>query len=484
MYGWQPATSYPELMTQAWAYGTGWSGTGNTATKVAGTAANWSQNILNAALGGFVYRVTFTASPVTAGTVKIQINAGTPTPAVIDVGSASVAISKAGTYSRLIVMPANAKDIILAADAAFAGTIANVSLKLENRAFIIPEAPRRIGGMFVDPHRVIVLYDTFNAIGKYNPLLLRWSGLENHRLWIPDATNFSGEIGITSGGRIVSALPSRDTNLVWTDVGLSAMQFTTTGFNVKPVAGGCGLIGKHAVVENNGIAYWYAADGNQFKTTFDFQGPIPQLIDNRISKDAHRNLVPSQADKVFAYVNSAFSEIGFMIPDQRDSPPIGLTGANAECSRSMIYQLSENHWTKWTDPISSWVPSGVFPYPIACGTDGRLYYMERGITDNGADMPNYLITSYFDIEEGGDLMETRSFIPDFQGQSGNITLIVRGKLYPNGPVVMERIRTVSPTTLHADMRVKARQTQVEFRSTKPWRAGAWRFEAKKSGARR
>lgn len=474
LYAWQPALAYPEIMlTSKYVGGTGWSTSATGGTKSAGTAANLSQNIQNAQTGGYTYRLTFTAA-LTAGTVKVQVNAGT-TPAVIDVGSTSTPISQSGTYSRLVVMPANAVDLVFAADAAFAGSVTGISLKLESKAFIIPEAPRSIGLMFVDPHRTVCAFDTYEADGDKNPLLARWSDLENFRSWVPDTTNFAGELAVGSGGRIVCALSSRNANLIWTDVGLHGMAFSPSGFSIALIASGVGALGINAAVEHQGIAYWWSNNGNPYKTTFDFQGTIPQMIDCRLRKDVFDNITPGQAEKMYASINSEFSEVQWFYPDQRDG---------IECSRAAVYQFAENHWTAWTENRSSWVSASVFVSPIACGTDGYLYYQERGDTNNGNPVQNYLETAYFDIEDGGNLMLVNRFVPDFQRQTGDISVTFVGKLWPNATETMTRTRAAAVGTKKVDFRLKARQIKMRLSATTPWRGGKWRIEGSKAGASR
>lgn len=474
LYLWQPATTYNDIITDnGFAGGTGWTLSTRGGTKVAGTAANLSQNILGAVKGGQVWRVTF-AVALTAGTLTLQMNAGSPTPAVISVGLASTVISQSGTYSRLIVMPSNPSDIVFAADAAFAGTVTVTKLSLESKLTIIPEAPRRMGVMFVDPHRTVCAFDTYEADGDYNPLLARWSDLENYRIWVPDTNNFAGEIAVASGGRIVGALPSRGTNLIWTDAGLSAMAYSADGFAINAIASGCGLIGKNAVCEHNGVAYWWSNDGQRYRTTFDFQGTLPQLIDCRIQSEANR-IAPSQEEKIFACINSKFSEVQWLYPN---------ADYGTECNRALVYNFAENHWTSWSEARSSWIPGGIFPNPIGIGTDGYLYYQERGYTANGASLPNYLETAYFDIEDGGNLMLVSRFVPDYARQVGDITHQFFGKLWNNSSEVMTRTRTASVGTRKLDFRLKARQIKYRISSTGPWRAGAWRLEAEKAGAQR
>lgn len=471
---WQPALSYADIIRDsAFAGGTGWTTATRGGTKTSGTAANLSQNIQNVALGGQVMRVRFVVSGMSAGSIKVQVNAGA-TPALIDVGSASTPITQNGTYSRLIVMPAKPSDIVFAADSAWAGTVTVTKLSLEDKLVTLPEAPRRIDSMFVDPHGPVCLFGTYEADGDYNPLLIRWSDISNYRTWIPDTNVFAGEIAVATGGRIVGALPSRNSNLVWTDGGLHGMQFGTDGFSVSLIATGCGLIGRHAATEHNGIAYWWSKNGNRYRTTFDFQGTIPQLIDCRIQSDADHVAI-SQDEKIYACVNTRWSEVQWFYPDDR----IGT-----ECNRALVYQFAENHWTSWDEARSSWVAGSVYESPIGFGTDGYLYYHERGITANGNPLPNFVETAYFDIESGGNLMEADRFVPDFQGQGGNITITLTGKLWPNASETMTRVRTMEPSRNKVDFRMKARQVKFRLEASAPWRGGAWRLEAQKAGARR
>src|SRR5690606_26510779 len=104
-----------------WALGTGWSYGSGKVSKTAGTASNLSQDVDGVLEGGRVYRIIFTVDR-SAGSLKFRVNAG-DTPAVIDVGTASSAITKSGTYSRIFVAPALPKDVVFEADAAFAGSV-------------------------------------------------------------------------------------------------------------------------------------------------------------------------------------------------------------------------------------------------------------------------------------------------------------------------------------------------------------------------
>ena len=479
MYAWQPATSYPEIVLTGdmssstnWALGSGWAISGGVATATTATS-NLSQNVQGAVSGGYVYRITFTVTQ-SAGSLKFRINAGS-TAAVIDVGTASAPITQSGTYSRLFVMPSTPSDIVFAGTG-FSGTIDNVSMKLESVAYKIPEAPEKIDSMFIDPNRIVVLLGTYNAAGTYNPLLVRWSGQENFRMWIPATTNLSGELAVAKGGKLVSGLASRQQNLLWSDDSMYSMQFTgdTTAFSIRLLGTGCGLIGKNAAAEHNGIAFWLSSNGN----FYIFQGAIPQVIKCRLRRDMFTHIATSQGEKVFAGINSQFSEVWFFYPDSRDG---------TECSRYVAYNWIEDHWTCGTFNRSSWVSGGIFQYPIAFGTDGYIYYHERNKTANGNAYSAYLESSYFDIEDGNNYLNIRRIVPDFQEQSGNVDFYLYTKSEPNNYEISGGPYSATTSTRYLNMRRLGRQAKIRMQSSNSpmfWRLGTLRLETNKTGALR
>lgn len=481
LYAWQPATAYAEIVLTGdfasdsnWAKGTNWAIGAGVATKTVTTASNLSQNIQGAVAAGYVYRLVFTVTRTT-GTIKFRINAGS-TAAVIDVGAASAPINQSGTYSRLFVMPDAPSDLVFAADAAFSGSIDNVSLKLESVAFNVTEAPKRIDSMFIDPNRVVVLLGTYEADGDYNPLLVRWSDQENFREYVPSDANLSGELAVAKGGRLIAGLASRQQDLVWSDDAVYSLQFTgdETAFSLKLLGTGCGLIGRHAASEHNGIAFWLSSNGN----FYIFQGAIPQVIDCRVRRDMFTHIATSQGEKIFAGINAEFSEIWWFYPDSRDG---------TECSRYVAFNWIENHWTAGTMARSTWVPGGIFLFPIALGTDGYIYYHERGNTANGGELSSYLESSYFDIEDGEHLLNIRSIVPDFQEQSGSVDFYLSTKGFPNASEISGGPYTAATTTQVVNVRRLGRQAKVRMECAATgmfWRLGTLRFDTNKTGARR
>lgn len=488
LYEFQPELAYRELVTNGdmaasagWASGTGWTIAAGVATKVAGVGSYLSQNLQAWGEGGRTYRVTFTAT-VSAGSVQFQINAGDP-PAVINVGDASTAVTTTGTYSRIFRMPALPVDLVFYGDSTFAGTIDNVSITLEDVAYRVDEAPFTIDSMFVDPNGIVVALGTEDETGIYSPLFVRGSDIQDNRSWLTDTSNLAHSFALASGGRIVGGRASRQQNLIWTDDGLYSMTFTgSTGdvYRYALLGRGCGLVGPNAMAEVNGLAFWWSNNGN----FYSFNGSIPVPIDCGLRRDVMDNLADFQGDKIFCGVNSAFSEIWWLYPDSRD----GL-----ECSRYAALSWAESPaathpiWTCGTLARSAWIKPGIFSEPLAFGTDSRVYWHEKGNDANGDVLTASLTSSMFDIEDGGNMMVLKRLVPDFDSQTGAINVTVTTRSFPNASDVTFGPYLATPSTTMLNMRVTARQMQLQFGSAASpsfWRLGQLRVDVSKSGALR
>jgi hypothetical protein len=100
-----------------WVAGTGWAQSGGAAVKSAGTASDLAQNDLVTAAGNR-YRLRFTATR-SAGTLQPKIDGTAIGPAIV----------AAGTYEVTFTAAGGATDLAFAADAAFAGSVDDVTVR-------------------------------------------------------------------------------------------------------------------------------------------------------------------------------------------------------------------------------------------------------------------------------------------------------------------------------------------------------------------
>lgn len=101
-----------------WTKGTGWTISGGTANKAAGTGTRLTQDSFTT-VDGAIYFVDFDVLNLTGGTISVSINDGDP-----------IVISENGTYTELITAGTGSDEICFDADDDFIGSIDNVSVKL------------------------------------------------------------------------------------------------------------------------------------------------------------------------------------------------------------------------------------------------------------------------------------------------------------------------------------------------------------------
>ncbi len=439
-YAWEPYTvAAVDLVPNGgfasgtgWGLGTGWSITGGKAVATAGTASALSTTAPIAVTAGKTYRLGTDITPLTSGTL-------TPRIGVVDIGAAW---STAGTKSLLFVAPASGV-LNLYKDAAFAGSVDNVSIKHEDKAYRIDQAPFKAAAMFVDIRGFVVLLGATEVDGDENPLNVRWCDRGNFREWIPDTDSLAGEVQLQGGSRLVGGLPTRGQNLIWSDTTLFSMQYAGSSpvFAINPVGANCGLIGPHAAAEADGVAFWMSNAG-QF---YMYNGAAPQVIDCPSRKFYFDDLAPGQDDKIYCWINAEHGEVWWSYASKRDG---------RECSRYIGYNWRENYWIDGELDRSSWVSGGIFSGPIGFSTDGKIYYHETGTSADGGILSGFATTGRMQIGKGDNLMTVTRVWPDIKDQIGAFSM--EWTFYPSsqGP----------GTTYPPDMMPTGKQ-KVDFRRT-------------------
>ena len=125
--------------------------------------------------------------------------------------------------------------------------------------------------------RHLIHFGTETTIGTpstQDDMFIRFSEDENINAYVPEATNTAGTQRIQDGTKIVGALVAKENILVWTDNALYTMKFVGAPFTFgfEQVGTNCGLIGKNAAIEIDGVAYWMGNNG-----FFSFDGTVNTL---------------------------------------------------------------------------------------------------------------------------------------------------------------------------------------------------------------
>jgi len=369
---------------------------------------------------------------------------------------------------------------------------------LGTRAVAISGAPTKSKYALVStPDRHLVCFGTEGTIGSpstQDPMFVRFSNQEDINTFVATATNTAGGQRLTDGNTIITAVRSRGQILIWTDTSLHGQQYLgppyTFGF--QQLGANCGCIGPHAAADVNGVAYWMGRDA-----FFMFDGTvkkIPCTVQDYVFKDI--NLI--QSFQVHVGINTQFNEVTWWY----------CSFTSDYIDRFVSYNYMENVWSIGTMPRTSWVDMNTFAKPIACTysvdstqtptygntiyglTAGRtrLYNQEDGVNAVNDPIEAYIVSGYFDIGDGDDMLLMSRFIPDFKNQVGNLTVRLLLRAFPQASASPSSLDpyVITPTTQKVDTRARGRQIQLRIESDElgsNWRFGTMRVDIQKDGLR-
>lgn len=324
------------------------------------------------------------------------------------------------------------------------------------RAQALSGAPARVDTMFLDPRGLVVACGANEQVsGTFNPLLVRNSDIEAITDWSASLADQAGEFPVRIGSRLVRGLPARGTNLLWTDAALLSMTYTGDPgsiYSFDVLGGECGLIGANAAIVVNGSAYWMGSNGQFYMWT----GGAPQTMACTVRRWIMDNLSYVQADKIVAFSNAAFTEIGWLYPDIRDGN---------ECSRMVLLNLLDGSWSTHTTDRTCRVDARALPSPVSATAAGRLYFEERGHSADGGALSWSLTGSRVEIGSGDTILEVQEIRPDFQRLVGGADIYLDSYAYPQSPAVAHGPFTATSATETLYPLVTARQVSVRLQGT-------------------
>ena len=314
-----------------------------------------------------------------------------------------------------------------------------------------------------------------------DPLLIRWSDQESITDWTPTATNTAGGVRINSGSKIVGAVQTRQEILLWTDVSTHSMRFVGAPFifQFTTISSDISMISPNAAVNARGNVYFMDKSG-----FYVYNGAVQQ-IPCSVQDYVLSNLNVSQAYKVFAAENNAFSEIIWFYP-------VGI-GAT-EITNYVIYNYNENLWSIGTLARGAWLDSGVMNDPIASSVisssdNNYLYSHEVGHNDDGAPMTAFVESGDIGIGDGQNFMMIDRIVPDFAFSGDgevSVNMKLKGSNYPLQDSTTLSESVVTEQTTQSDVRVRSRHATLRLESTGVgygWRLGGFRFGLRQDGRR-
>jgi len=351
---------------------------------------------------------------------------------------------------------------------------------------------------------------TIGDTSTQDDMFIRFSDQEDINDYTPTAINSAGTQRLQDGTKIIGALKAKETILVWTDNALYTMKFIGAPFTFgfEQVGTNCGLIGKNAAIEIDGVAFWMSNNG-----FFMFDGTVKSLpcsVEDYVYDQADT----TKGQQIYAGINNLFTEVVWYYPSQGSEYNDQYVVFNyGETMKDGIWYIGTEARTTWIDAsvypkpfATKFNDSGTGTFPVIVGESGlgqtTLFEHEVGTDQVNPDGSTTVITSFvksydFDLQSrdrsgtmvtGEVFLAVRRFVPDFKDLQGNCKVTLAVKRYPQQS---ETTTTLSPFTITAstdkkDTRARGRFVNVKIENediSESWRFGTFRLDIQPDGRR-
>ena len=360
--------------------------------------------------------------------------------------------------------------------------------------------------------RHLIHFGTETIIGnpeKQDNMFVRFSEDEDINAYTPEATNTAGTQRLQDGTKIMGALVAKENILVWTDNALYTMKFVGAPFTFgfEQVGTNCGLIGKNAAIEIDGVAYWMGNNG-----FFSFDGTVntlPCSVEDYVYDDVDT----TKGQQVNAGINNLFTEVVWWYPS-----------AGSEFNnRYVVYNYGETgqatpmgNWYTGTNPNSirtTWIDSLVYPkpyatafkdsstgtFPVISGETGLgqsvLFEQESGTDQVNPDGSVTTLTSFIQSfsfslqkDQAEVFLALRRFLPNFKVLTGNNQVTLSIKDFPAQDDIETALSPfiITSSTLKVDTRARGRYANIKIENTgvgESWRFGTFQVDIQPDGRR-
>ena len=336
-----------------------------------------------------------------------------------------------------------------------------------------------------------------NTLGTstQDPMLIRWSDQENAVNWTPSATNQAGDLRLSQGSEIISALQARQEILVFTDSALYALQYVggTIVWGSQLLSTNLSIASQNAAVFSDGVTYWMGLD-----SFYLYDGSVKNLPCT-VKRHVFSDINQEQIEQVFAGSNEGFNEIWWFY----------CSGTSTTVDKYVIYNYEQNIWYFGSLARSAWVDTGIRQFPVAATYSNNLVTHEDGLDNNegssGTAITAFITSGEFDIDDGDRFSFIRRLLPDitFEGSTAESPAATfellplqssgSGRNDPlseggssSGTVTRSATGPVEKYTTQVNTRVRGRQLSIKVQSDSlgvKWQLGAPRIDIRADGRR-
>jgi hypothetical protein len=321
--------------------------------------------------------------------------------------------------------------------------------------------------VFVTMERILV------ALGSGgDPRKVSWSDAEDNTDWTPVVTNQAGYFFLPTNGPLMSGTRvAGGQNLILSTSDAFVMSYIGPPFiyGFDKVGSDCGVVGRLAHVAFDGRVAWMGR-----RNFWLYDGSVKQLP-SEVADYVFDRLNQEQVEKVHTAHVPRYSEIWWFYP----------SGTNLEPDSYVTWNYREGHWSIGTLDRTCWVSAtGVFSYPFAVASDGKVYEHENGWTADGSTREVYAQAGPVEIGQGERTAWVNQIIAD-EDTEGEVQLRLYTRFTPNEAAVTHGPFSISDG--YADCRLQGRQVSLRVEeataATDDWRWGTPRLRVEPGSGR-
>lgn len=357
--------------------------------------------------------------------------------------------------------------------------------------------PTTVQDILVSDTSRFVLAFGANPLGDsvLDPMLIRWCDQENIAEWVPSATNQAGDLRLSHGSEISTALQVRQEVLVWTDQALYSLQYLGAPYvwGATLMADNTSIMGPNSAVIASGVSYWMGID-----KFYKYDGRVSTLRCD-LRQYIFGDLNFTQRYQVFAGTNEGFNEVWWFY----------CSADSITADKYVIYNYVEDIWYYGTMGRTAWLDSGISEFPLAATYANNIVQHENGLDDGTygvnalAPIEATITSAEFDIGDGHNFAFVQRVLPDitFRGSTAenpSVSMTLQpltnsGSGYNNpksvggssvAPVIRSATVPVEKFTGQVYIRVRGRQMSMKIDSTGlgvQWQLGSPRIDIRQDG---
>ena len=350
------------------------------------------------------------------------------------------------------------------------------------RMEVLTNAPEQ--NLFIlvsQPSRHLIAFGSEVFVGStFDPLIIRWATQESLTDWDITPTNTAGEYRLPGGNYIVGAVQTRSDILVFTDTTVYSMRYVGGNniFQFDPLGTNISVVSQNAFVDINGVVFWQGTDN--FYMYDGVVSVLPSTIGKYLfDQDGEGQINFDQKEKAYLGIIREFNEIIGLYPSINST----------EIDSYWKYNYIEGVFDTGTLNRTVWLDRNIFPKPYAVDELGRLYVHEEGKDADGSPLEAYIRSSYFDIDDGEDMMFMDRVLPDVllpSSRNMEITFFVKKYPHPGADIITKGPYFFDDTKRKISLRVRGRQVSVEYKVTatgSDFEIGKFRYGLQPDGER-